>query len=187
LAFMGPYSDQTMPWDPNGITGVVRFLKRVRNLPVVESQDAGVQKILHRTVKKVGEDITSMKYNTAIGELMKLMNVLEAGGGIGKKDFHTFLTMLAPFAPELTAELYPKVHEQQWPTYDPKLLVESVVQIPVQINGKVRDVVTIAPDALQDEVVFAARELPNIARYIEGVTITKVIYVPGKLLNLVVE
>lgn len=187
LAFMGPYSDQTMPWDPNGVTGVVRFLKRVRTLSVVKSQDAGVQKMLNRAIKKVGEDIASMKYNTAIGELMKLMNVLEAGGGIGKKEFHTFLTILAPFAPQTTHELWSKVHEQAWPEYDPELLIESVVQIPVQVNGKVRDVVVIAPNASQDEVVFAARELPKIARYIEGATVTKVIYVPGKLLNLVVQ
>lgn len=191
LAFMGPYSDQTMPWDPNGITGLQRFIKRVRTLlekdPITELNDQ-VERALHATTKKVGEDITGMKYNTGVSELMKLLNVIDDGGAALTKDQRErFILILAPFAPQITEEFWPGVHEQQWPAYDPALLVPDTVQVPVQVNGKVRDVVTVAPDAQQDEVVFAARELPNVAKYVEGATVKKIIYVPGKLLNLVVE
>jgi len=194
LAFMAPY-EQGGPWDPKGINGVHRFLKRVWELghqAFVQSHDLGFKKVLNRAVKKIGEDLQSLKLNTAVSELMKTMNAME--GGISKEDFETFLKILAPLAPHITEELWQSVlkhkksiHLESWPKYDPALLIKNTVQVPVQVNGKVRGVVTLASDAKQDDAIFAARADANVAKYLDGAAVRKIIYLPGKMLNIVVE
>lgn len=194
LAFLGPY-EQDAVWDPKGINGVHRFLKRVWVLgqqPLIESENLGFKKALNRAVKKIGEDLEGLKLNTAVSELMKVLNATDSG--IGTEDFETFLKILAPLAPHITEELWQgvlkhktSIHLESWPTYDPKLLVEDVVEIPVQINGKVRGTISVPPDIKEDDAVFAAKQSENIARHLEGVTVRKIIYISGKLLNLVVS
>lgn len=189
LAFMGPYSDQTMPWDPNGITGVARFVKRVRKFLEKETTQAGdvsVERALHAATKKIGEDIASMKYNTAVSVFMKLLNEIE-DRQLTKNQRERLVLLLAPFAPQLTEELWPKVHQQKWPEYDAQLLVQETVQMPVQVNGKVRGIITIPPDAAEQDAVFAAKQDENIARHLADREPRKIIYLPGKLLNIVVE
>ncbi|HXK36168.1 MAG TPA: leucine--tRNA ligase [Candidatus Paceibacterota bacterium] len=190
LAFMGPYSDQTMPWDPNGITGVHRFLKRVRALyekePVSE-EDPDVERALHAATKKVSADIPELKYNTAISELMKTLNLIEEhNSGLTKKQRGRFLAIVAPFAPELSEELQKGIHDESWPEYDENILKTSTVEIPVQVNGILRGHITLAPDAGEAEAVFAAKQDAGVERYLAEGEPRKVIYKPGKLLNLVV-
>jgi leucyl-tRNA synthetase len=192
LAFMAPY-EQGGPWDPKGINGAARFLRRMWELGQREFGESAHEctRAIHRAVKKIGEDLEELKLNTAVSELMKVLNVAEAG--IAKEDFEMLLKILAPLAPHITEELWHQcghttsIHLESWPTYDPKLLVEEVVEIPVQVNGKVRGTIAVPPDIKEDDAVFAARQAENIAKYLEGVTVQKIIYIPGRLLNLVVS
>jgi leucyl-tRNA synthetase len=191
LAFLGPY-EQNVVWDPKGINGVHRFLKRVQNLQPVGNSSPATQRALHHAIKKVGEDLEVLHFNTAVSELMKTLNVIESG--ISAEDFETFLKILAPLAPHTAEELWMKVlkhkksiHEESWPEYDPKLLIEETVEIPVQVNGKVRGTISVPPDIKEDDAVFAARNEEHVAKYLEGATIRKIVYVPGRLLNLVIS
>jgi len=190
LAFMGPYSDQTMPWDPNGIVGLHRFLKRVRALyekePVKET-DADIERMLHAATKKISADIPELKYNTAISELMKTLNGIEEhSSALTKKQRERFLLLLAPFAPELTEELQKGIHDETWPEYDAKLLRTAIVEVPVQVNGVLRGHITLAPDASETDALFAAKQDEGVQRHLADKEPRKVIYLPGKLLNLVV-
>lgn len=190
LAFMGPYSDQTMPWDPNGITGVHRFIKRVQVLfeqPTGEA-NADIERALHAATKKVGSDIAVMKYNTAVSELMKLLNIIEEHGKtLTAAQRERFLLILAPFAPELAEQLFPGVHQKSWPSYDESMLKTDTVELPVQVNGKLRGSISIAPDAAESDAVFAAKQDENVAKHLGDGAPEKVIYVPGRMLNFVVK
>lgn len=197
LAFMGPYSDQTMPWDPKGITGVQRFVYRVWNLfekSVDTATNSEAERALHAATKVVGEDIAAIHYNTAVSGMMKLLNAIEGqSAGLTSEQRERFLLLLAPLAPHLAEELWcevlkkqDSVHLQSWPTYDPALLRSETVEIPVQVNGKMRGTILIALDASEQDVVFAAKQVDSIVRHIEGKESRKTIYIPGRLLNLVV-
>ncbi len=204
LAFMAPY-EQGGPWDSKGINGTARFLKRVWALgtssqfSVSGSQsDIGVERAIHRTIKKIGEDIELLHFNTCVSELMKLLNVLEdhvhSGLQLTTDNWKLFLLLLAPLAPHICEELWmnmlkhkKSIHLEAWPAYDPELLVEDTVEIPVQVNGRVRGTIAVPPDISEDDAVFAARKEENIAKYLEGATVAKIIYIKGKLLNLVVS
>lgn len=192
LAFMGPYEGANYPFDLGGIAGVRRFLERVYGLrehaksEVIES----TRKQLHKTILKVREDIMTSKFNTAISAMMMFVNHAEKEG-IEESDLKTFIKVLAPFAPHLTEEIWAElghttsVHQESYPEGDASLTVDSEVTIAVQINGKMRGTIVVAPDATEEVAVAAAKESEAITKYLTGET-RKVIYVPGKILNLIV-
>ncbi|MDO8756910.1 MAG: class I tRNA ligase family protein, partial [Elusimicrobiota bacterium] len=194
--FMGPF-EQAKPWDMRSIEGVHRFLKRaytlINDLNHPPKADEGHVALRHRTIKKVGEDIESFGFNTAISSLMIYLNALQADNAPSKIDLDTFLILLNPFAPHLTEELWEKLgHEdllcrQPWPSWDPKHLVDSTIEYPVQVNGKLRATFTIAADAADDAVKEMALTNDKVKAAVDGKQIVKVILIPKKLVNLVVK
>lgn len=192
LAFMGPYEGANYPFDLGGIAGVRRFLERVYGLKehakgeVVES----IRKQLHKTILKVREDIMASKFNTAISAMMMFVNHAEKEG-IENGDLQTFIKVLAPFAPHLTEEIWSEfghttsIHSESYPGADTSLTVDEEVTIAVQINGKMRGTIIVAPDAKEETAIAIAKENEAITKYLTGET-RKVIYVPGKILNLIV-
>jgi len=202
--FIGPY-DADAPWSTHGIQGVKRFLDKVWNLgkeqiknEELRIKNAGglaassdVERLLHQTIKKVGEDIDGMHFNTAVSQLMILTNEL-TGQEINKRDFESYLRILAPFAPHLTEEMWHElghedsIHQAPWPAYDPDKIVADVITVAVQVNGKVRGQVQVAVDEQESSVRAQAEAEPNVKKYLEGKTIKKVIYVKGKIMSFVV-
>jgi len=198
LAFIGPYHETgSYPWNPDGVAGVRRFLERVWKLAQPE-RTAGMAKkyedlesSLHRTIKKVTDDIAALKFNTAIAAMMTFLN--EAEKGISHAQFDTFLKLLAPFAPHMAEELWrmrahkTSIHLEKWPKYNPKRIASSVATIAIQVNGKVRGTVSVSADAHESQVVAAAQADESVRRHLEGKIIRRTIYVPGKVLNIVVS
>jgi leucyl-tRNA synthetase len=215
--FMGPI-EADKPWDTSAVTGVYRFLNRVHRLIVetVIPQAAtqthpDVARKLHQTIKQVGDQIPELKFNTAIAALMELLNTIEAvQKNIGSKNSQSLISidgaislvkLLAPFAPFITEELFvmltqasgekavqTSIHTTAWPVFDANTAAESVVTIPVQVNGKVRGQLTVDAQMVQDtqQVLAAAKQLDKLSSWIAGKAIQKEIYVPGKIINLVV-
>ena len=194
--FIGDFRS-TAPWSDEGVKGCRKYLERVFNLyDLVEDGDSYTKEIeilINQTIKKVSEDYESLKYNTAIASLMTLLNEMRNIGKITKKDFKTYLILLNPVAPHLTEELWEEIgfegelNETSWPTYDESKLEYDSIELPVQVNGKVRATIKIAKDANQEEAVTSAEKDQNIQKNIDGKEIFKVIYVPGKILNLLVK
>lgn len=190
--FMGPF-DQAIAWSTENIAGARRFLERVWNLfDKSDSSTDSVGSILHKTIKKVGEDVEKFRFNTAISTMMKLVNEFDSQDKVSKKDFGSFLKILSPFAPHLTEELWEKlgnkesIHISDWPEYDENELIEEVVSIAVQVNGKVRGTVDISPQSSEEEAVELAKKEADIAKWLENKEIKKIIYQPGKILSFVV-
>lgn len=193
--FMGPL-EATKPWNTASIGGVRRFLDRAYQL--AKRSDASAElsaeqlQLVHQTIKKVTEDIEALHFNTAISALMVLSNELNRLKAVPREAISIFARLLHPFAPHLGEEMWEMIGEKEsvqlapWPEYDASVAERSEVEIPVQILGKVRGRITIAKDADQDEVLAKAKELPQISSQLDGKTIRKVIYVPGKILNLIV-
>ena len=149
-------------------------------------------KVLHRAIKKIGEDISNLHYNTAVSELMKLLNEFENLQPT-TYNLQAFLKLLAPFAPHLAEEIWvdvlknkKSIHLEAWPDYDEKLLVDTTLRIPVQINGKVRDTIEIPADSGEAEVRAAATAGPKVKEYLAGKEIKKFIYIPGKMVSIVI-
>ncbi len=194
LAFMGPYQGANYPWDLGGVAGLRRFLERVNGLSehVVEEEPKIITNALHKTIKKVADDIQEYKFNTAVSAMMIFLNQAEKEG-IGKESYNSFLRILAPFAPHLTEELWHEagnsgsVHTAEFPAYDPILAKDEAVTIGVQINGKMRGEAKVAPEAPESEVLAVAKQDANVAKYLENTEITKVIYVPGRIINLIIQ
>ncbi|MEY3784030.1 MAG: hypothetical protein RLZZ230_352 [Candidatus Parcubacteria bacterium] len=194
LAFMGPYQGANYPWDLGGLAGLRRFLERVNGLMehVVESESKATTTLLHKTIKKVSDDIENYKFNTAVSALMILLNQVEKEG-LSKNTYTVFLQLLAPFAPHLTEELWSEagqsdsIHATEFPAYDAALAKDEMVTIGVQINGKMRGDVTVSPEATEAEVLVLAQENTNVATYLEGAEVVKVIYVPGRIINIIVQ
>ncbi|MBI2385981.1 MAG: leucine--tRNA ligase, partial [Elusimicrobia bacterium] len=194
--FMGPF-EQAKPWDMRSIEGVHRFLKRafvlINDLETAPAGGEGLVALRHRTIKKVGEDIEAFGFNTGISALMIYLNALQADDAPSKIDLDTFLLLLNPFAPHLTEELWEKLgHEdllcrQPWPSWDAKHLVDSTIEYPVQVNGKLRDTFTIAADAADDVVKETAVNLAKVQNAVGTQKIVKIILIPKKLVNLVVK
>jgi leucyl-tRNA synthetase len=205
--FMGPL-EQMKPWSMKGVEGVSRFLARVWRLMMQENQagewelSAAVQdveltkqqqKITHATVKKVTEDIESLSFNTAISQMMIFVNAFIPQGGtaVPISAMRTFLLLLNPFAPHITSELWERlglggaITAQSWPSYDESCLVEDEIEIVLQVNGKLRDRITVALDATDAELEAAARANPKVQQALGGKTIRKVVVVPKKLVNVV--
>ncbi len=200
--FMGPF-DTDAPWDTHGIQGIKRFLDKIWTLqdkrtttskPDVldDVRSTMYESILHKSIKKVGDDIDAMRFNTAISQLMILTNTLLEAESITDDDYKIFISLVAPFAPHIAEEIWHElgnetsIHLEPWPKYNPVLLVEDTITLGVQINGKVRGEISVAPDAKESEAMEAARQEENIKKYLEGNEPKKVIYVPGRILNIVV-
>jgi leucyl-tRNA synthetase len=194
LAFMGPYQGTNYPFDLGGIAGLRRFLERVNGLSshITESEPKETLGLLHKTIKKVASDIQEFKFNTAVSSMMIFVNQAEKDG-LSKESYLSFLKILAPFAPHLTEELWAEtgntssIHTGVFPTYDESLTQDDVITIGVQINGKHRGEMSISPKATQDEAWAAVTSTPELASRIDGQTVKKVIYVPGRILNIILE
>ncbi len=192
LAFMGPYQGANYPWDLGGIAGLRRFLERVHGLTdhITEQESKETLSLLHKTIKKVGGDIAEFKFNTAVSAMMIFVNQAEKEG-LSKESYLLFLRTLAPFAAHLTEELWQtagnlnSIHTAEFPTYDAELAKDETVTIGVQINGKMRGTVTIAPTASEAEAITALHESSELSARLEGTEIKKIIYVPSKILNII--
>ncbi len=193
--FVGDF-EKTAPWSTSSIKGCKRFLDRVWALQDVivdgdEYRDE-VKSKMHKTIKKVSEDIESLKFNTAIAAMMELLNDLSATGSVTRGEFRTLLILLNPFAPHITEEMY-EVHcggilsEQPWCTYDEALCIDQTVEIVAQINGKVKCKLSIPVNAENEAVLEMAMAEPKIKEALEGKNIVKKIYVPNKLVNFVAK
>lgn len=204
--FIGPWN-QMAAWSVEGMGGAHRFLQRIWTL--VEEYNASsdhgstqspeLQRVMHKTIKKVSQDLHALSYNTAIAALMECVNDLyrlKAEDNYTASEWswalETLQQLLAPFAPHITEELWlalkqgGSVHSSRWPEYDPALLVENTATIVVQVSGKLRATIEVAADTDEQAVLAAAKVEPKIAGYLEGQTIRKTIYVAGKLVNFVV-
>ena len=196
VLFMGEYGLEA-PWNDQGVKGISRFLDRVYRLidrvdSKTDSYSAKFESVINKTIKKVTEDIDSMKYNTAISELMKLVNEYYTVDSITKADYAVLLTLLYPFAPHVTEELNEKLGNKaiclsSWPTYDVSKTVDATKEIAVQVNGKVRDTITISIDEDEDAIKEKAMSASNALKHIEGKEIVKVIVIKGKIVNIVVK
>lgn len=203
LMFMGPLEDMK-PWSNKGIEGVNRFLRRTFREVVGDDgklsvkikdgteENSDTEKLLHATIKKVSADIESMRFNTAISALMILLNQIQSSPSVNKNTLKAFVQMLAPFAPHLGEELWERlgemgaVGEAKWPTYDESKLFSSMINIVVQINGKLRAELKLSADVDEAGALSAAKANEKVRSHIEGKTIKKVVFIKGRLLNLVV-
>ncbi len=195
VLFMGDYT-AAAPWNDDSVKGCRRFLERVAGLTdmmTAKTEDPKLESLVHKTIKKVGDDIEAMKYNTAIAALMTLINEFGKAGAITKSDVETFIKLLSPFAPHLCEEMWESLGHKTmlaktpWPEYDEAKTVDSTVEIGVQINGKSRGTVVIPADADKDAAVAAVKESGKFAAQLDGKTIVKEIFVPGRILNLIVK
>ena len=205
LMFLGPW-DAGAPWNPHGIEGLARFFKGVWTLCQMEvpetvtvktETEKQLRKTLHQTLKKAGEDLQHFRFNTAIAAVMAFRNVLKAeagaaGSDVWKECLEGMLLMLAPIAPHITEELWEKIkpgsgsiHQQAWPEYDESMIVEDMVTLVIQVNGKVRDRLEMPAGTSKEEAEQSALAAPKVQSYLEGRQIRKVIVVPERLVNIV--
>lgn len=194
--FIGDF-EKAAPWNTNGIKGCLRFLERVWSLQEIlvdgEEYRTDTETLMHQSIKKVGEDIERLKGNTAVAQLMTLINKFFDLGQVNKAELATFLILLNPFAPHIAEEIWEnvglsgRITDQTWPEFEESKTIENEIEIAVQVNGKVRDKHVIARDLDKDEVIARAKELEGVQSYLEGKTIVKEIYVPQRLVNIVVK
>ena len=195
--FIGDF-EKAAPWSPSSIRGCRRFIERFYNLQTILTDGDAIRPELesafHKAIKKVGDDIENIKFNTAIAALMSLINDVTSFGSISKKELAVFSILLNPFAPHVTEEVWDAcklgegiVAEQSWPEYDESKCVEETIEIAVQVNGRIKTKLNIAVDAEQDEVLSLAKSDENVAKAIEGKNIVKEIYVKGRIVNIVVK
>ena len=207
--FMGPL-EQTKPWSMTGVEGVSRFLARVWRLVMQENQagewemgpvaeaalDKAQLRIVHATIKKVGEDIEALSFNTAIAQMMVYVNTFTGTNPRPLAALRTLLIVLNPFAPHLTEELWARLGakfagfeelaaDQPWPRYDPALLVEDEIEVPIQVNGKLRDRIVVSKEISKEALEAAALASAKVQEFTAGKAIKKVVVVPGKLVNIV--
>ena len=194
--FIGAF-DLSAAWSNEGVKGCRRFLDRVWKLKDMLTQEEGfsarLETKMHQTLKKVTLDFESMKFNTAIAAMMSLVNDFYKAGSVTKGEFKALILMLNPVAPHMTEELWQfigeqgRVYQQTWPAYDEQKTIEDTVEIAVQINGKVKANLSIALEEKQPEVEAKALEIPAIKALLADKTIVKIIYVPGRIFNIVVK
>ena len=194
--FMGDF-EKAAPWSANSIKGCARFLDRVWALQDIMTDEEGYSAELegkfNKLIKKVGEDIMSLGFNTSIAAMMSLINDIYAKGSITRGEMRTFLLVLSPFAPHIAEEMWQILGFEgmasvtMWPTYDESKCVDDVVEIPVQVNGKLRGKITVSKSAEKDEIIKLAKDEPNVKSNIQGKTVVKEIFVPGKMVNIVVK
>jgi leucyl-tRNA synthetase len=202
--FMGPL-DQVKPWSTRSVDGTYRFLNRTWRLIVDDRSDqlaAAVSdraptpdqlRLMHQTIAKVGDDFEGLRFNTAIAALMEFTNAANKWPSLPRPLAEQFVLLLAPLAPHLAEELWQRLGHAEslayvpWPRYDPKLLFNETLQIPVQINGKMRGRIEVPADADEERVIELARADENVVRYLEGKELKRAIYVRGRILNFVVS
>ncbi len=200
--FMGPL-EASKPWNTQDVPGVYRFLQRVWRMvagsedqqPMVSEKEPEeeLERALHKLIRKVGEDIEAMKFNTAIAAMMEFVNQAFKTGHISPDQAKRFVLLLAPFAPHISEELWERLGGSEslshapWPEYDESMTLDETVELPVQVNGKVRGRIQVPADADQSTILAAAKAEPNVAGQLEGKSILKEIVVPGRLVNLVVK
>jgi len=213
--FMGPLEDMK-PWNTKGIVGIKRFLDKIERLkkhviairqqaekqsrynyseiaasPTTPRNDK-ILNLIHKTIKKVTEDIENLKFNTAISQMMILTNEMDKQETIPITNYELLITLLSPFAPHTAEELWSKIGhkesilKQKWPTYDPKLIKDEEIELVIQVNGKVRDRIKACADISEAEAKKLAMESQKVAQFIAGKTVKKAIFVKGKLINLAV-
>jgi leucyl-tRNA synthetase len=195
VLFMGDY-EQAAPWNEDSMKGCKRFLDRVWGLQdILTDGDAyrpEMTAVMHRTIKKVSEDIEAMKFNTAIAAMMTLLNTIYENGAVNRAEYGAFLRILNPFAPHMTEEIYQNIFgkilsEQSWPVYDDALCVEKTVEMAVQVNGKLRGRIRVPTDADAETVLNAVKADETVGAALVGKTVIKEIVVPNKIVNLVVK
>lgn len=216
--FIGPF-DQAVSWSSEGIVGPRRFIEKVwrigekvsasQNLdsksPRISSPKTGniegrgqtilspnFATLLHKTIKKVSEDIENMSFNTAVSSMMVLSNEMDKMEYVNEKDFKIFLQLLAPFIPHVTEELWntlgekKSIHKSIWPKFNPKLIVEESIKIVIQVNSKVRAEMNITKDMSEDDIKNDALKIEGVQNWLEGKKVLRVIYVKDRLVNIVV-
>ena len=197
VLFMGDY-EKAAPWSESSVKGCKRFIDRIWNLQdILKDGDAYSEKLesaFHKTVKKVSEDIETLKYNTAIAALMTLLNNIYDAGEINRAELKTLLILVNPFAPHVTEEMWSTLgygemlaKDAVWPTYDPEKCVDSTIEIAVQVNGKLRGKLMVAADISAEDAIAAAKADEKVQSFLTDKNVVKEIYVPGKLVNLVVK
>ncbi|MFI5202269.1 MAG: leucine--tRNA ligase, partial [Candidatus Kapaibacterium sp.] len=204
VLFLGPL-EGTKPWDSKGIMGVHRFLNRIWRIVVKEDNTSdlshlshdtpspSLDRLLHQTIKKVGEDIDGLRFNTAISALMILLNGMEdESGGVPRSAFEVLIKLLSPFAPHIAEELWQRLGNERtifdapWPAHDEAKTIETSITLILQVNGKLRDKLEVPRGLSRADLERFARESPNVMKHTDGKEIRKVIVVPDKLVNVVV-
>lgn len=195
IMFMSDYS-ASAPWKESGVKGCKRFLERVASLADIASGNGTTGKlesIMNKTVKKVSQDIEDMKFNTAIAAMMTCLNEINEVGSLTKDELSVFLRLLCPFAPHLCEEMWEQLGGEglcstaQWPDYDESKCVDDEIEIAVQVNGRVRDRFTVPADIDAAGAIAGAKALDKVKEFTDGMVFVKELYVPGKLVNLVVK
>ncbi len=194
--FIGDF-EKAAPWSQSSIKGSKRFLDKIWALSdkLTDGDDyrPELESAFHRTIKKVTEDIEGLKMNTAIAALMSLLNDIQSQGGINRAEFKTYLILLNPFAPHITEELWQQagfkgmLNEAEWPAYDESKCADSTVEIAVQVNGRIKVRINVAADITAADAIAAAKRESAVAELTEGKSIVKELYVPKKLVNIVVK
>ncbi len=193
--FIGDF-EKSAPWSPSSIKGCKRFLERVEGLMYLAKGTGTTPKLersFHKTIKKVTEDIDSMKFNTAIAAMMSLVNEINDAGAMTVDELKTLVKLLCPFAPHLAEELWSRLGETElaslakWPEYDEAKTVDDTVVIALSVQGKPKDTVEIPLDADEDTAFAAAMKSEKFASLLEGKQIVKKIYVKNKILNVIVK
>jgi len=202
--FMGPLEDMK-PWNTRGIIGISRFLEKIwqfyGKIKLVdcgggkkpcENALNGLPKMLHKTIKKVSEDMENLRFNTAISQMMIFINFASKFEAIPRAAAEKFLILLWPFVPHLAEELWEKlghkesIFKEKWPEYDKKMIIDEKINLVVQVNGKVRDMIEVSVGISENEAKKIALESENIKKWLEGKEVKKVIFVKGKLINIVI-
>ena len=195
VLFMGDYTAAT-PWSENAVKGCRRFLHRFASLTDIidaKPMDEKIERSVHKTIKKVTEDIEAMKFNTAIAAMMSLINEISDAGTITRDQLSAFIRLLTPFCPHICEEMWTEIGEEgmvstaPWPDYDEAKTIDDTVEIVVQINGKVRGKMMISIGEDKEKIIADAKQTERIPELLEGKKIVKEIYVPGKLVNIVVR
>lgn len=195
IMFMSDYS-ASAPWKESGVKGCKRFLERVASLSDIAEGNGTTKKlesIMNKTVKKVSQDIEDMKFNTAIAAMMTCLNEINDVGTLTKDELSVFIRLLCPFAPHLCEEMWEQLGKDglcstaKWPDYDESKCVDDEIEIAVQVNGRVRDRFTVPADIEAADAIARAKELDKVKEFTDGMAFIKELYVPGKLVNLVVK
>jgi leucyl-tRNA synthetase len=197
VLFMGDY-EKAAPWNESSVKGCKRFVDRIWGLSEIlvdgDEYSKELSSSMHKTIKKVGEDIESLKYNTAIAALMTLLNQIYDCGKINRAELKTFIILANPFAPHVTEELWETcgfgemlAKDAKWPDFDEEKCIDETVEIAVQINGKVRSHFDVAVDISSEDAVAGAKVLPEIAKELEGKSVIKEFYITGRLVNIVAK
>jgi leucyl-tRNA synthetase len=198
LAFIGPYNEiGAYPWNPEAVIGVRRFLDRAWRLAlkageVTEEDNKKIERILHKAIKEVEESITTLKMNTGVAALMIATNELTPFVTLTQNQIKMYLQILAPYAPHIAEELWHElgetsfIHQVAWPVFDATKLVESIITIPVQINGKVRTTIDIAPNTPEAEVEALVLADEKVIALLDGQQPQRVIVIPEKIVSIVV-